>query len=164
MKEFLQPKGGLQALQPSTRWALGLFLVFALLGYGVMITLGLSRSGWSLESIRTHYAGSTPDAAKSVGELLELTHFHLFAMPMQLFVMGHVFMLGHAGQRWRRWVVLAAFVGAACDLAAPWVVLEAGTIGALLKCLGRVLLAPSLLAMAVLPLIELCRSQRKLPA
>jgi hypothetical protein len=119
MKEFLAPKGGLAALQPSTRLALALFLVFALLGYGVMIALGVARSGLDVTSIRDYYGGSTPELAKSTGELLELTHFHLFAMPMQLFVLGHVFLLGRYSQRWRRWIVVAAFAGAACDLAAP---------------------------------------------
>ncbi|MFM7281410.1 MAG: hypothetical protein ACKO32_06485, partial [Planctomycetia bacterium] len=95
--------------------------------------------------------------AKSTGELLELAHFHLFAMPMQLFVLGHVFLLGRYSQRWRQWIVLAAFLGAACDLAAPWLVLSAGDAGAWTKIAGRVLLAPSLMTMLIVPLVELLR-------
>lgn len=157
MKEFLAPKGGLAALQPSTRLALALFLVFALLGYGVMIALGVARSGLDVTSIREYYGGSTPELAKSTGELLELTHFHLFAMPMQLFVLGHVFLLGRYSQRWRRWIVVAAFAGAACDLAAPWLVQAAGESGAWVKLAGRLLLAPSLMLMILVPLLELLR-------
>lgn len=157
MKEFLAPKGGLAALQPSTRFALALFLVFALLGYAVMVAMGVTRSGLTVQGIVEHYAGATPDMAKSRGEILELTHFHLFAMPLQLFVLGHVFLLGRYSQRWRAWIVLAAFAGAACDLAAPWLVLALGEAGAWTKILGRALLAPSLLVMVSVPLFEILR-------
>jgi len=151
------PKGGLAALQPSTRFALVLFLVFSLLGYLVMVAMGVTRSGLSPQSIVEHYAGATPDMAKSSGEILELTHFHLFAMPLQLFVLGHVFLLGRFQQRWRQAVVAAAFLGAACDLAAPWLVLGFGEPGAWTKLAGRALLGPSLLLMVALPLLELAR-------
>jgi len=157
MKEFLAPKGGLAALQPSTRLALALFLVFALLGYGVMIALGVARSGLDVTSIRDYYGTCTPELAKSTGELLELTHFHLFAMPMQLFVLAHVFLLGRAKQRWRLAVVLACFAGAALDLAAPWLVQGLGPDWAWSKIAARALMAPTMLAMTLLPLVELVR-------
>ena len=155
MKEFLANKGGLSALQPTTRFALALFLAFALASYGVMVALGLQRSGFGPESIALHYGGATPDEAKSTGELLETTHFHLFAMPMQLFVLAHVFLLGRAKQRWRLAVVLACFAGAALDLAAPWLVQGLGPDWAWSKIAARALMAPTMLAMTVLPLCEL---------
>jgi hypothetical protein len=157
MKEFLANKGGLAALQPTTRFALALFLVFALASYGVMVALGLQRSGLSPESIALYYGGATPDEAKSSGELLETTHFHLFAMPMQLFVLGHVFLLGRAKERWRLGVVLACFAGAALDLAAPWLVQGLGPGWAWSKIAARALLAPTMLVLTVLPLVELAR-------
>lgn len=157
MKEFLANKGGLAALQPTTRFALALFLVFALASYGVMVALGLQRSGLAPEAIALYYGGATPDEAKSSGELLETTHFHLFAMPMQLFVLGHVFLLGRAKQRWRLLVVLACFAGAALDLAAPWLVVGLGPDWAWSKVAARALMAPTMLAMTLLPLLELSR-------
>ncbi len=162
MREFLQPANrGLSVLQPATRFSLALLLGFALASYVVMLLLGLSRSGLTPESIHTYYAGAHPDEGKPAGELLELTHFHLFSMPMLLFVLGHVFLMCRwPGMRQRRWVVLAGFVGAACDLAAPWLVIHGGLACAWVKIAGRLLLAPSLLTMTLVPLWEIARAPR----
>ena len=163
MREFLQPVDrGLERLQPQTRFALALLLGFALASYVVMVLLGLSRSGLAPHSIASYYAGSVPGEGKSSGELLELTHFHLFAMPLFLFVLGHVFLMCRfPGARLRRWIVLLAFVGAACDLSAPWLVIGVGPACAWVKVAGRLLLAPALLAMTLLPLAEIARAGRR---
>jgi hypothetical protein len=144
-------------LQPSTRLAYSLFLLFSLLGYVVMIALALDRSGFSASSAATYYAGGGDAYAKTRGELLEVTHFHLFSMPLLLFVQGHLFLM----TRWPRPVKLtilyAAFLGCAFDLAAPWLVVYVSTDFAFLKVAGRVLLGPSLLAFALVPLWEMWR-------
>ena len=162
MREFLQPADrGLRTLQPSTRFALGLLLVFALASYVVMLALGLSRSGLTPASIAAYYAGPVPGEGKTTGELLELTHFHLFAMPLFLFVLGHLFLMCRwPAPRVRRWIVLAAFAGAACDLAAPWLVIQLSPLCAWVKIGGRVLLVPALLVLTLVPLFEIARAPR----
>ena len=162
MREFLHPSGrGLALLQPSTRFALALMLVFALAAYVVMVLLGISRSGLSPESIASYYAGVAQGEGKTTGELLELTHFHLFAMPLFCFVLGHVFLMCRAPSTgWRRAIVLCAFAGAACDLSAPWLVIHLAPVCAWVKIAGRALLAPALLAMTLVPLWELARAGR----
>ncbi len=161
MREFVQPPGrGLAILQPSTRFALALLLVFALAAYVVMVVLGVSRSGLTPDSIANYYAGAAAGEGKTTGELLELTHFHLFAMPLFCFVLGHVFLMCRAPSAgWRRAIVLCAFAGAACDLAAPWLVIHLAPACAWVKIAGRVLLAPALLAMTILPLVEIARAE-----
>ena len=160
MREFVQPPGrGLAILQPSTRFALALLLVFALAAYAVMLVLGVSRSGLAPHSIASYYAGAVAGEGKTTGELLEVTHFHLFAMPLFCFVLGHVFLMC----RWpspalRRWIVVAAFAGAACDLAAPWLVIHVGAACAWVKIAGRLLLGPALLTMTLVPLAEIARA------
>lgn len=163
MREFLQPADrGLATLQPATRFALSLLLGFALASYAVMLLLGLSRSGLGPDSIATYYGGAVSGEGKTTGELLELTHFHLFAMPLFLFVLGHVFLMC----RWpspalRRWIVALAFAGAVCDLAAPWLVIHLSPHCAWVKIAGRVLLAPGLLAMTLVPLFEIARAPER---
>jgi hypothetical protein len=158
MKEFLYLKHGLRSLQPSTRLAYTLFLVFSLLGYGVMIALAADRSGFSASSAAAYYGGGGDLYPKTKGELLEVTHFHLFSMPLLLFVQGHLFLM----TRWPRGLKLtllyAAFVGCALDLAAPWLVVYVSPDLAAAKVLARVLLGPSLLAFAVVPLWEMWTS------
>jgi hypothetical protein len=162
VREFLQPLDrGLERLQPQTRFALALFLCFGLAGYAVMAALGLARSGLAPHSIATYYAGAVPGEGKSTGELLELTHFHLFAMPLYLFVLGHVFLMCRwPSSRVRRSIVLLAFAGAACDLAAPWLVIGVSPACAWVKVAGRILLAPGMLAMTFVPLFEIARAGR----
>ena len=162
MREFLQPANrGLATLQPGTRFALGLLLVFALASYVVMLALGHSRSGLTPGSITAYYAGPVSGEGKTTGELLELTHFHLFAMPLFLFVLGHLFLMCRwPSPRLRRWIVLAGFAGAACDLAAPWLVIHLAPLCAWVKIGGRVLLAPAMLAMTLVPLFEIVRASR----
>ncbi len=164
MKEFLYLRDGLRSLQPSTRLAYSLFLGFSLASYGIMLALGLTRSGVTPGSIADYYAGDGIDRyPKSMGELLELTHFHLFAMPLILFVMGHLFLMTCWPRKWKLAIVYSAFAGAALDLAAPWLVIYVTRDAALLKDLARVLLAPALVAFALVPLWEMwLRSDGKL--
>jgi hypothetical protein len=162
MKEFLYLKGGLRSLQWSTRFVYTLFLVFSLAGYAVMIALAAQRSGFGAESIAAYYGGDSAGQPaiypKTTGELLEVTHFHLFSMPMLLFVQGHLFLMTRWPRRLKIAIVSAAFVGAALDLAAPWLVLYVSRDLACAKTLARLLLGPALIAFAVVPLREMWRT------
>jgi hypothetical protein len=160
MKEFLYLKGGLRSLQWSTRFVYTLFLVFSLASYAVMIALAAQRSGFSAESISGYYAGGGERYPKTSGELLEVTHFHLFSMPMLLFVQGHLFLMTQWPRPWKIALVVAAFVGAAFDLAAPWLVLYVSRDWFVLKILARFLLGPALVAFALVPLREMWFSKR----
>lgn len=155
MKEFLYLKNGLSSLQGSTRFVYTLFLIFSLISYAVMVALASQRSGFSAASVSTYYAGGGSQYPKTVGELLEVTHFHLFSMPLLLFVQGHLFLMTQWPRRWKVAIVSAAFLGAALDLAAPWLVLYVSRDLAFVKILGRVLLGPALIAFALVPLREM---------
>jgi ABC-type enterobactin transport system permease subunit len=157
MKEFLYLKGGLRSLQWSTRFVYTLFLLFSLASYAVMFALAAQRSGFSSGSVAAYYAGDESQAhyPKTTGELLEVTHFHLFSMPMLLFVQGHLFMMTRWPRRLKIAIVSAAFVGAALDLAAPWLVLYVSRDLACAKMIARVLLGPALIAFALVPLREM---------
>lgn len=146
---------GLGSLQASTRLCYSLFLLFSLASYVVMVVLGLERSGLGAESIGAYYAGAVSGEGKTTGEMLEVTHFHLFSMPLLLFVQGHLFLMTRCPRRLALALVWAAFAGAACDLAAPWLVISVSRDFAWVKILGRCLLGPALLAFAFVPLYEM---------
>lgn len=164
MKEFLYLKDGLRSLQPSTRFVYTLFLVFSLVSYAVMIALAADRSGFTAQSAADYYAGAGEHYAKTKGELLEVTHFHLFAMPLMLFVQGHLFLMTRWNRRLKFALVWAAFVGAALDLATPWLIVYVSRDFAIAKLISRWLLGPALLAFALVPLWELWWPQRDKPA
>jgi hypothetical protein len=53
-------------------------------------------------------------------KLLEVTHFHLFSMPVYLLILSHLFMLSRLGERAKLlWIALAT-LGVAAHMAAPW--------------------------------------------
>lgn len=157
MKEFLYLRNGLRSLQPSTRFVYTLFLVFSLASYVVMIALAAARSGFTPASVADYYAGGGERYAKTSGELLELTHFHLFSIPLLLFVQGHLFLMTRWPRALKKWIVIAAFTGAALDLAAPWLVVYVSRELWVAKLAARVLLGPSLLAFTIVPLVEMWR-------
>jgi hypothetical protein len=161
MKEFLYLKNGLRSLQPSTRFAYTMFLVFSLASYAVMIVMASDRSGFSAHSAADYYAGAGDQYAKTRGEMLEVTHFHLFAMPLMLFVQGHLFLMTRWPRRWKLALVWAAFLGAALDIAAPWLIVYVSRDLAFAKVLARVLLGPALVAFACVPLWEMWRPDRE---
>ena len=149
--------GGLCHLRFTTRFIYSVFLVFCVVGYAVMAALAMQRSGLSTDSIATYYRGDEAEMAfgKTDGELLETTHFHLFSMPMLLFVQGHLFLL----TRWRTsikiTIVVAAAIGIALDIAAPWLIVYGSADWAWTKTLARALMGVAFTAFAVVPLYEM---------
>ncbi|MBK7874732.1 MAG: hypothetical protein IPJ77_03110 [Planctomycetes bacterium] len=164
MKEIADRRAELATLSPGTRLAYSLFLVFSLASYVVMAVLSVQRSGWTPDSVSRYYLGGGDAYGKTAGELLEVTHFHLFSMPMFLFVQGHVFLMSRFPARWKRALVCAAFLGAALDLAAPWLVLAYGPGFAWTKLAARALLGPTLVLFAVVPLREMLFGGRRAAA
>jgi len=59
-------------------------------------------------------------------KLLEVTHFHLFSVPLYLLVVGHLFLLSGRSQKAKSVIVTAAVALTALHLAAPWLVLLGG--------------------------------------
>ncbi len=134
------------------------FLAFSLLGYGVMGVMMATRTGFTPDSIAAYYAGNEAAGiyAKTVGELLEVTHYHLFAIPLFLFVLGHVFLLcAGPSHRVKILALVAAFLGAALHIVAPWLIVYVTPILSPLVLVARVLLGGSLLLFIVAPLREM---------
>lgn len=157
MKELLVLRGGLCHLRFNTRFIYSVFLMFCVVGYAVMAALAMQRSGLSTDSIATYYRGDEAEMAfgKTHGELLETTHFHLFAMPMLLFVLGHLFLLTRLSTALKLALVVAASVGIALDLGAPWLIVYGSADWAWTKTLARALMGVAFTALTVVPLYEM---------
>ena len=157
MKELLTLRAGLGTLQWSTRFVYTVFLLFCFANYAVMSALAISRSGLSAHSIATYYGGDATALvyAKTPAELLEVTHFHLFAMPLLLFVQGHLFLLTRWPMRRKVILVVAAAVGIGLDLAAPWLIIYVSPGLAMVKNAARVLMAAGFIAFAAVPIWEM---------
>ncbi len=90
-------------------------------------------------------------------KLLEVTHFHLFTMPVVLLIVGHLFLATGLGDRAKRaWLVIAS-ASVAAHLATPWVVRYAGAGLAPLHALTGLALTLSMSVLTLYPILAMWR-------
>jgi hypothetical protein len=145
--------------------------------------LGADMLGADLGGIASYYAGGPstavappPAAAPSSGpvldlpsdalpqlandpmplrKLLEVTHFHLFSMPVYLMILAHLFMLGRMQQRAKiAWIGLGT-LAVLLHIAAPWVARSGSAGSSSLYALSGALLFLSFGVMCAVPLYEM---------
>ena len=183
MKDFVRPKGRLRSLPFSARLAYSVFLAFTLLALAQSAWLGTDMLGSDLHGISSYYAGepSVPSPAPAANaanggpsielpsdlpsrpdidpmplrKLLEVTHFHLFTMPVYLLILAHLFMLSRLGERHKAAWIVAGTLGVALHIAAPWVARAGGSATALFYAASGALLLFSFLVMSAVPLYEM---------
>lgn len=88
-------------------------------------------------------------------KLLEVTHFHLFSMPIYLMVLSHLFMLSSWGSRSKLAWIATSSLAVAAHLAAPWIAREGGAFARSFYALSGGLLGTTFLLMSVVPLADM---------
>jgi len=124
----------------------GLWLTNALLYFSKMsLTPG---------SVVGYYLGSEERflSPRSYQGLLEVSHFHLFAMGMLLLVLTHLMLFVPISNRWKGWLIVLPFGAAILDEGAGWLVRFAHPGFAWLKIAGFLLLQGSLAALILVAL------------
>jgi hypothetical protein len=181
MQDFTRPSGRLRALPLGARAVYTVFLVFTLVGLAFTIVLTHDMVGIDLAGADGYYGGAAapvdepelrggpalvipPDGEVLAAfepmprrKLLEITHFHLFSMPVYLLILSHMYMLSRARKQLKvAWVAIGSF-GTALHIAAPWLVAHghAGSLAA--YALSGVLLLISYLVMSIVPIWEMWR-------
>src|SRR5690606_26606461 len=115
MREFERQTGRLRGLPLSARLIYSGFLAFVLLGLGISVWLASEMVGLDLDRVGEYYAGQATSESQSVTSsgpelelppeldaavepeprslraTLEVTHFHLFSMPLHWMVLAHLF-------------------------------------------------------------------------
>ena len=93
-------------------------------------------------------------------KLLEVSHFHLFSIPVYLLILSHLFMLSSVPAAPRRAVIVIAAVTSALHVAAPWIA-RADWPGsrAIFGVSGGAMTLAYLVMMAV-PLIDMWRPKK----
>jgi len=129
----------------------GLWLTNALLYFNKM---SLTPS-----SVVEYYLGSESVGAmerfqqpRSYQGLLEVSHFHLFAMGMLLLVLTHLMLFVPVSNRLKAWLITLPFAAALMDEGASWLVRFAHPGFAWMKIGGFLLLQGSLLALILVSL------------
>jgi hypothetical protein len=90
-------------------------------------------------------------------KLLEVTHFHLFTMPVVLLIVGHLFFACGLGARARAGWVAAGCVSVALHIATPWLVRYASPRLAFLHTASGLALTLSMGVLTGYPVIAMWR-------
>ncbi len=90
-------------------------------------------------------------------KLLEVTHFHLFTVPVFLLIIGHLFMMCRVRPTVRIAVVASAVVATMLHLIAPWIIFWGGGGWAWLMPVTGTAMTATMVAMCGWPIIAMWR-------
>ncbi|MBH0205171.1 MAG: hypothetical protein HP498_05030, partial [Nitrospira sp.] len=104
-----------------------------------------------------HYRGSdaTFGEPMSFRELAEITHFHLFTMPVVFMILIHVMYLTSASHSLKAAVTWGGLGGVMLDLLSPWLISYVSPIFVVTMLTGDTLMTVSFLVMMTVPLYEM---------
>lgn len=134
-----------------------LFLLLMLAGFTFSFFWAHSMTSLSPQGIADHYRGSdtTFGEPMSFRELAEITHFHLFTMPVVFMILIHVMYLTSASHLLKTVVTWAGFGGVILDLLSPWLISYVSPVFVVLMLTGDTLMTVSFLVMLIVPLYEM---------
>ena len=116
--------------------------------------LYFNKMGLTYASVVEYYLGSEERflSPRTYQGLLEVSHFHLFAMGMLLLVLTHLMLFVPVANSVKLWLIVLPFAAALLDEGASWLVRFAHPGFAYLKIAGFLLLQGSLAALIVVSL------------
>ena len=179
MRDFRKRRGQLRTLDPTARALHSIFLLFVLAGLAVASLLYADGPTLDADAAARYYAGGTvaPANAAPIGgpaldlpvdllevtvepmnrrRLVEVTHGHLFVMPLIWLTVAHLFALAGFGLRVTQFGVFGGAAAVAIHIAAPWAIRSVAGLGWLMPLSGIALLL-TLGGMAIATLVELWR-------
>ncbi len=123
-----------------------MFLVYVILLWMTNGLLYFSRMGLTYQSVVEHYLGSEYRylGPRSYAVLLEISHFHLFAIGILLLTLTHLMLFVPLDVRLKAWLVVVPFVAGIADESAGWLIRFVSPLFAYLKIAGFVTLQTSL--------------------
>jgi hypothetical protein len=92
-------------------------------------------------------------------KLLEVTHFHLFTMPVVLLIVGHLFLATGLGDRAKLVWLIGAAGSVAAHLATPWIVRYGGGGLAFLHAITGTALTVTMSVLTIYPVLAMWRGK-----
>lgn len=178
MRDFSRAGGRLRQLPLLARLTYTIFIAFTLIALAFSAWLGAEMLAPDLSRFDEYYAGlpgpsaapapapggpqidlpdevPAPAEPMAVRKLLEVTHFHLFSMPVYLMILSHLFMLSGWSERAKLgWIGLAT-LSAAAHLVAPWIARSGGGFARAFYAGSGILLGVTFTLMSAVPLFEM---------
>ena len=129
-------------------------VLYSIFVMGLWITnclLYFAKMGLTPASVVDYYMGSAEQFTqpRSFQGLLEISHFHLFAMGMLLLVMTHLMLFIPVKSSWKVWLIAVPFLSAFIDEGGSWLVRYGGAHFAIVKVAGFLLLQGSLAVLII---------------
>ena len=90
-------------------------------------------------------------------KLLEVTHFHLFTMPVVLLIVAHLFLATGLGDRAKLAWIVAGSASVTLHLATPWLVRYVGPSLAFLHVLSGAALTVTMSVLTIYPVVTMWR-------
>ena len=116
-------RGGFQS-QSLMRLTIGLSIGLLSLFWVTNFFLFVSRLGFTPASVASYYLGSETDyrPPRTAGAMLEVTHAHLPMMALVMLLLTHLLIFAPYSKRTRVLLIVGAFLSAALDEGAGWLV------------------------------------------
>ena len=155
-------EGGFQN-NPLMRLTLGLTLAFLLGFWATNLAMYFSRMDLRPASVVAYYNGSEADfrPPRSAASMMETTHMHLPMMGMVLLFLTHLLIFLPLGRAAKVAFIVTAFVSAALEEGAGWLVRFVSPSFATLKVVGFLGLQTAMAWVMVLLALFLWRSARR---
>jgi hypothetical protein len=117
--------------------------------------LYFNKMGLTYQSVVEYYLGSEERflQPRSFQGLLEVTHFHMFAMGIFILTLAHLLLFVPLRPRTKLWVICLSFLGGLTDEGAGWLVRFVHPAFAYVKIAGFVLLQVMLAVLIVAVLV-----------
>ncbi|MCO6430945.1 MAG: hypothetical protein J5J00_08795 [Deltaproteobacteria bacterium] len=137
------------------------FLFYIAFFWLTNLLLFLNKMSLSADSIIDYYRGSEQHYTqpRSYQGLLEISHFHLFAMGILILTLTHLLLFAPISVSLKAWLIIATFSSAFLDEAASWLVRFAHPSFAYLKIAAFIGLQLSLLLVMIIVLHALITKQ-----
>jgi len=165
MRDFGRGEGRLGALDPAAKALYSMWLAFALLHFASSFGMYWDRTmraqpareGGHLAAVGAYYAGDEENLvfAKPFSRMMEITHQHLFAMPLTLLVASHLYLMTRRSSREKYAVIAVAVASMAGHIAAPWIVRYGGSSFAWAMPVTAVPFGATFAWMAVIPIRDM---------
>lgn len=141
-----------------------MFLAYVLL---LCISNGLMffhKMNLTADSVVAYYLGSEQEFTqpKSYQSLLEVSHFHLFAMGMLVLTLTHLMLMTDLPTLVKVWLSAIVYGSAIADEAAGWLVRYGHPLFAYFKIGAFLLLETSLLVLILVVIISLFQARQRL--
>ncbi|HEY7376482.1 MAG TPA: hypothetical protein VIF57_30260 [Polyangia bacterium] len=94
-------------------------------------------------------------------KLLEVTHFHLFTMPVVLLIVGHLFLATGLGDRAKLGWLIGGCCSVAAHIATPWIVRYGGGGLAFLHAITGAGLTLTMAVLTIYPVVAMWRGKRQ---